>query len=122
MKFARIAVLAIAIIAGGIAAILVSGGEDAPAPAPQIVQEAALHACNDAVSYYDLPLTLFEPLVPLMSRLPAELIGYVLGILGSTRDPAARPVIASYAGHPDRFVRAEAADALVELAGRPAEG
>lgn len=41
MKIARIAVLAIAIIAGGIAAILVSSGEKAPAPAPQIVQDAA---------------------------------------------------------------------------------
>ncbi|BCJ92034.1 Flp pilus assembly protein CpaB [Terrihabitans soli] len=41
MKFARIAVLAIALLAGGIAMLLVSGGDDAPAPAPQVVQEAA---------------------------------------------------------------------------------
>ena len=82
------------------------------------VREAALHACHEAVSHHDLPLALFDPLVPLMPRLPAELIGYVLAILGATHDPAARPIIASYANHPNRSVRAEAAEALVELAGR----
>lgn len=41
MKFARIAVLAIAVIAGGIAAVLVSGGDDAPPPPPPQVVEAA---------------------------------------------------------------------------------
>jgi pilus assembly protein CpaB len=40
MKFARIAVLAIAIIAGGIAAVLVGGGSDAPPPPPPQVVEA----------------------------------------------------------------------------------
>ena len=92
-------------------AVAVVDGEEA-------VREAALHACGEAVGYYDLPLALFEPLVPLMSSLSVELIGYVLGILGATHDPAARPVIASFASHPDSSVRVEAAEALVELAGR----
>lgn len=56
-------------------AVAVVDGQDS-------VQEAALHACGEAVGYYDLPLALFEPLVPLMSVLSVELIGYVLGILG----------------------------------------
>ena len=93
-------------------AVAVVDGQDS-------VQEAALHACGEAVGYYDLPLALFEPLVPLMSGLSAELIGYVLGLLGATHDPAARPVIASFADHPDPSVREEAVEALAELAGRP---
>lgn len=77
-----------------------------------------MNACGGAQACYDLPLALFEPLVPLMSRLSTVLIGYVLGILGATHDPAARSIIASFAEHADLSVRAEAADALVELAGR----
>jgi pilus assembly protein CpaB len=38
MKFARIAVLAIAVIAGGIAAVLVSGGDAPPPPPPEVVE------------------------------------------------------------------------------------
>src|SRR5262245_18628802 len=40
MKFARIAVLAIAIIAGGVAAVLV-GGNDEPPPPPQVIEKSA---------------------------------------------------------------------------------
>ena len=35
----------------------------------------------------------------------------------ATHDPAARPIIASYATHPDASVRGEVADPLVESAG-----
>jgi HEAT repeat protein len=83
------------------------------------VREAVLHACGDAVSYYDLPSALFEPLAPLMLRLAVELIGYVLAILGATHDPAARSIVEPYASHPDAAVREEAVDALVEIGGRP---
>jgi pilus assembly protein CpaB len=54
MKIARIAVLAIAIIAGGIAAILVSGGSDTPAPT-QVVQQAAPTA-EVLVASADIPM------------------------------------------------------------------
>lgn len=53
MKFARIAVLAVALIAGGIAAILVSGDE--PAPPPQIVRETAPTA-EVLVAASDIPM------------------------------------------------------------------
>jgi HEAT repeat protein len=56
--------------------------------------------------------------VPVMPNLSAELIGYVLGILGSTHDPAAGPIIDFYTAHADSSVRAAAADALTELAGK----
>jgi HEAT repeat protein len=84
----------------------------------EAVREATLHACGEAISYHELPLGLFLPLVPLMSGLSAELVGYVLGILGSTHDSAARPLVAPYVSHADSSVREEAAEALVELAGR----
>lgn len=83
----------------------------------EIVREAALHACIDAVSYHDLPLELFRPLIPLMPHLSTELLGYALAILGSTHDPAAGRLIATYADHPDPSVRAEVADALTECRG-----
>jgi hypothetical protein len=92
--------------------------EVAVADGEEVVREATLHACGEAVSHYELPLGSFLPLVPLMPGLSTELIGYVPGILGSTHDPAARAVIASDAGHADSSVHAEAADALAELAGR----
>ena len=92
--------------------------EVAVADDEEVVREATLHACGEAISYYELPLALFLPLVPLMPDLSAELIGYVLGILGSTHDSAARPLIAPYMNHADSSVRKEAAEALVELAGR----
>ena len=82
------------------------------------VREAALHACLEAGEFYELPAAVFEPLVPVMAGWSAELIGYVLAMLGVTHDAAARPVIASFAGLPDPSVRREAADALVELPGR----
>ena len=44
--------------------------------------------------------------LPLMPRLPAEQLGYVLRMLAATRDPAARPIIASCAGR-RRRVRAQ---------------
>jgi HEAT repeat protein len=53
--------------------------------------------------------------VPLLSNLPAALIGWVLLILGLTRDPAARSIIAPYLEHPDASVRLEALDALRAL-------
>jgi pilus assembly protein CpaB len=52
MKFARIAVLAIAVIAGGMAALLVGG--DKPPPAPQVVKAAA--TSEVLVATADIPM------------------------------------------------------------------
>jgi pilus assembly protein CpaB len=54
MKFARIAVLAVAVIAGGIAAVLVSGDDAPPPPPPQIVEAAPTAEVLIAAS--DIPM------------------------------------------------------------------
>ncbi|WP_433389168.1 HEAT repeat domain-containing protein [Micromonospora sp. KLBMP9576] len=82
------------------------------------MRSSALSACADAATAYVLPLALFEPLMPLLPDLSAELTEYVLLILGLTHDPAARPIITPYLNHPEASVRLEASDALTELAGR----
>ncbi|MEU4714095.1 HEAT repeat domain-containing protein [Micromonospora purpureochromogenes] len=82
------------------------------------VRSSALGACADAATAYRLPLALFEPLIPLLPNLSAELSEYVLLILGLVRDPAARPVITPYLDHPEASVRLEATDALARLTGQ----
>jgi HEAT repeat protein len=44
--------------------------EVAVADGQEVVREAALHACGEVVSHYELPLGSFLPLVPLMPGLP----------------------------------------------------
>ncbi|SRR5690606_34142203 len=53
MRFARIAVLAIALLAGVTAAVLVSGGDDAPPP-PQVVEKAP--TSEVLVANVDIPM------------------------------------------------------------------
>lgn len=70
---------------------------------------------SDAFDHYELPLRIFQPLYPLLPKMPRQLIEYALYILGETRDPDARPVIEPFLTHPDPAVRLDAAEALAEL-------
>ncbi|WP_245689628.1 HEAT repeat domain-containing protein [Streptomyces chattanoogensis] len=84
------------------------------------VRESALHSVGEACIDYAFPLELFLPLVPGMAGMDPELLGHTLGILGSTRNPAAAPLVRPFLGHADAWVREEAASALEEVTSSPA--
>jgi HEAT repeat protein len=77
------------------------------------VTEQALYSIGEAGGR--IPLRVVEPLVARMSTLDNELVGYVLDILGSTRDPTVRPVLDRFVADPDPAVRRSAEEAIAEL-------
>ena len=77
------------------------------------VTEEALHAICDAF-HHELPLRVVTPLCGRIPHLPPDLVDYVLHILASTHDPAARPLIEVHLGDPEP-VRSSAVEALKEL-------
>ncbi|MEV0937640.1 HEAT repeat domain-containing protein [Streptomyces phaeochromogenes] len=79
------------------------------------VRESALNAIGNAFERRDLPLHLVEGLAPCLRTMTAPLLEHALGILGSTRDPDAYPVIEPYRHHPVDYVREAAVMALAEL-------
>ncbi|MFJ4898913.1 HEAT repeat domain-containing protein [Streptomyces sp. NPDC088727] len=78
------------------------------------VLEPALHAIGTASTHYELPYRVVEPLATGTDVFEPELLCYVLGVLGSTHDRAALPVIERFLQHPHPDVRGEAADAVTE--------
>lgn len=81
------------------------------------VRESALNAIGNASERRDLPLPLVAGLAPWLRTMTAPLLEHALGILGSTRDPDAHPMIEPYRQHPTDYVREAAAMALAELPG-----
>ncbi|MFG2988659.1 HEAT repeat domain-containing protein [Streptomyces sp. NPDC048257] len=79
------------------------------------VRESALHAVCTASTYYKLPYRVVEPLAVGADGFEPLLLEYVLGVLGSTHDRAALPIIERFLQHPRSDVRREAADAVREL-------
>ncbi|WP_405906041.1 MULTISPECIES: hypothetical protein [unclassified Streptomyces] len=79
------------------------------------VRESALNAIGNASERRDLPLHLVAGLAPWLHTMTAPLLEHALGILGSTRDPDAHPMIEPYRQHPTDYVREAAAMALAEL-------
>ncbi|MCX4825544.1 hypothetical protein OG883_37985 [Streptomyces sp. NBC_01142] len=81
------------------------------------VRESALHAVSNAGVRYKLPYSSVEPLAAGIDAFEPLLLEYVLFSLSATHDPAARPIIEPFLGHPDAAVREEAALAMAELRG-----
>ncbi|MDX3634670.1 hypothetical protein OG920_07125 [Streptomyces europaeiscabiei] len=79
------------------------------------VRESALNAIGNASERRDLPLHLVAGLAPWLHTMAAPLLEHALGILGSSRDPDAHPMIEPYRQHPMDYVREAAAMALAEL-------
>nr|WSX47745.1 hypothetical protein OG409_01445 [Streptomyces sp. NBC_00974] len=79
------------------------------------VRESALNAIGNAFECRDLPLHLVAGLAPCLHTMTAPLLEHALGILGSTRDPDAHPMIEPYRQHPVDYVREAAVMALAEL-------
>ncbi|CAL9488753.1 HEAT repeat domain-containing protein [Streptomyces sp. enrichment culture] len=79
------------------------------------VRESALNAVSTASTQYELPYRVVEPLAVGVDGFEPLLLPYVLGVLGSTHDQAALPVVERFLDHPDSEVSEEAAQAVREL-------
>ncbi|MFD8413782.1 HEAT repeat domain-containing protein [Streptomyces sp. NPDC059650] len=79
------------------------------------VRESALHAVCTASTHYEVPYRVVEPLAVGADAFEPLLLDYVLGILGSTHDQAALPVVERFLQHPHPEVRREAAEVVNEL-------
>ncbi|WP_331735510.1 hypothetical protein OG379_41010 (plasmid) [Streptomyces sp. NBC_01166] len=79
------------------------------------VRESSLHAACTAATLYELPYQVVKPLAVGADGLEPLLLTYVLGILGSTHDQAALPIIERFHDHPHPEVRREVEEAVHEL-------
>ncbi|MFG2839922.1 HEAT repeat domain-containing protein [Streptomyces zaomyceticus] len=79
------------------------------------VRESALNAICNAFECRDLSLHLVAGLAPCLHTMTAPLLEHALGILGSTRNPDACPMIEPYRQHPVDYVREAAVMALADL-------
>lgn len=88
------------------------------------VRESALHAVSTASTHYELPYRVVEPLAVGADGFEPLLLAYVLGVLGSTHDQAALPVVERFLDHPHSEVNEEASQAVTELRWyrQPAQG
>ncbi|OEJ98010.1 hypothetical protein J116_011850 [Streptomyces thermolilacinus SPC6] len=79
------------------------------------VRESALNAVSTASTHYELPYRVVEPLAVGADGFEPLLLTYVLGILGSTHDQAALPLVERFLDHPHAEVNREASQAVTEL-------